>query len=265
MKKPLFIILVSLLLISGCKCKKDADKLPDPSIQDKISLYAPLASFKEVYRNLETTPASSFAPTVSKQIFSSDDQLSSLAFAYGVVSADAYWAFKARNKIQLSACITEMLRLAPSFEAKLNTKILAADYKKLSDKDNWKEMEGFLDGLKKSIEDELWAKNQHELYTLLVLGSWAQTLDKVSELLLEDYSAKATQTLNHIGPINSIAGNFEMFPPDGIRKSPLYAQLAPEVQKMRDVINTDTDRTYTQAQLTELREAVQNIKKSFEK
>lgn len=266
MKKVMLVLLAVLIIFSAtsCKGKKEAAKLPDEQIKSQIPAYAPLPSFKEVFRALGEVPAKDYSAVIPQKLFKTKQEGPRNAFALGVLTADAVLAAKARNKAKLSEISVEMMNLTTLLNLEEEINRMGANLKTLIEQEKWDELDTSLDTVKKSVEDKLWELDNYEYYTLMILGGWTEALGGVTKLLAQNYKPEITKAISQKGTWNSLAGNFELISTPAIKDSAPYKAAAPHILKVRDIINTDSNNTYTKEQLQELITATDQIKAAFQ-
>lgn len=267
MKRMLLIIIAVLIAFSAISCKgrKEAAKLPDEQTKAQIPAYAPLPSFKEVFRALGEVPAKDYSAMIPQKLFKTKQEGPRNAFALGVLTADAVLVAKARNKARLTEISQEMMNLTALLNLEDEINRMGANLKTLIEQEKWDELDASLDSVKKSVEDKLWELENYEYYTLMILGGWTEALGNVSRLLAQNYKPETTKAINQKGTWNSLAGNIELIATPAIKDSESFKAALPLVQKVRDIINTDSANTYSQDQLKELIASTDQIKAAYQK
>ena len=266
MKRTILIFLAILMAVTivSCKGKKEAAKLPDDSIKAQVATYAPLPSFKEVFRALGEVPTKDYSGVIPQKLYQTKQEASRNAFALGVLTADAVMAAKARNKARLSEISEGMMNLTTLLNLEDEINRMGANLKTLIEQEKWDDLDASLDQVKKSVEDKLWALENYEYYTLMILGGWTEALGNVSRMLASNYKAEGTKAINQKGTWNSLAGNIDLISTPAIKDSAPYKAAVPHVQKVRDIINADTANSYTKEQLQQLIEATDQIKTAYQ-
>lgn len=267
MKRTMLIFLVILMALAAISCKgrKEAAKLPDDSVKSQVAAYAPLPSFKEVFRALGEVAAKDYSAVIPQTLFKTKQEGPRNAFALGVLTADAILAAKARNKVRLTEISQEMMNLTALLNLEDEINRMGANLKTLIEQEKWEDLDASLDGVKKSVEDKLWELENYEYYTLMILGGWTEALGNVSRLLAANYKPEATKAINQKGTWNSLAGNFELISTPAIKDSQPFKAALPQIQKVRDIINADTENSYSKEQLQLLIEATDQIKAAYQK
>ena len=266
MKRTLLILMAILLAMTivSCKGNKEAAKLPDDEIKAQVATYAPLPSFKEVFRTLDQVPAKDFSAVIPQKLFKSKQEASRNAFALGVLTADAVMAAKARNKAKLTEISQEMMNLTTLLNLEDEINRMGANLSTLIAQEKWEDLDASLDQVKKSVEDKLWELENYEHYTLMILGGWTEALSNVSRLLANNYKAENTSAVNQKGTWNSLSANFGLVSTPAIKDSAPYQAAVPLVQKVKDILNADTTKTYSKEQLQQLIEATDQIKAAWQ-
>ena len=261
----MLILLASLLLLTltSCKGKEDAAKLPSEEIKAQVPTFAPLPSFKEVFRLLENLEAKDYALTLTKQPYRIKQEGPNNAFALGVLTADAVISAKARNKKQLSEISSEMMNLTTLLGLEDEINRLGAELKTLIQQEKWEELDGSLDAVKKKVEDKLWELENYEYYTLMIMGGWTEVLNSVSKVLATRHSAEATKAISQVGTWNSMKANFELMSSPEIKDTQMYETVGDVIPKISQILGKHSNNTYSKEQLDELIKLTDQILRAF--
>ncbi|PKN79733.1 MAG: hypothetical protein CVU48_04425 [Candidatus Cloacimonetes bacterium HGW-Cloacimonetes-1] len=263
-KLALMIALV-VLILSGCKGKQDTQNLPENETTKQITTFAPLPSFKEVFRALDMVESKNIAQAVNKQVFSTKQDISRNSFALGLLTADAIVASRSHNKKVMIDISNEMMKLTPLLGLDEEINRLGDDIKTMIDKEKWEDMEKALDAQKDQVEAKLWESESYDNYTLMLLGGWTEAINRVSYLIDSNYSADKTKVLNQKGTWNSLMANLDLINSEVITKASHFENAKVKVKEIKSIIDADNAGTYTQEQLKQLISLTDNIKTNFQK
>lgn len=252
------LISLFILSISSCKGKKDAAKLPSDEIKEQVAVFAPLPSFKELFRQADDSWDKELADNLPKTSYQVQKEGPYNAFALGVVIADCYLAIKAKNQVQLSRAADTMIELTNLIGLEESFKTKDQSLKNLIKQKKWDELEKALDIWKKLVEDKLWEKQDYDAYTLNVLGAWTQAMNNVLKLLLKE--TKDTKAINQEGAWTLMADNFVLISDPQIKDSATHKEVASLINQIRDALKNHQNNTYTKAQLEELIKLTEQIK-----
>lgn len=265
MKRIITLLLAGLLLLSlaSCKGRKDAAKMPTDEIKAQIATYAPLPSFKEAFRLLETLQARDYAPSLNTQPYRVRSEKHNDAFALGVLTADVVLAAKARNSKQLTATSTELMKLGKLLGFQEEVKRLEGILPSYIRQGKWDEIDKALDSLKKRLEDSLWEQQDYECYTLMLLGGWTEALNGVGKMLSSNYSAETTKALSHDSTWKSMQANLELFSAPEFKDTQSHKSLVELSAKVSQLLANHIGNTYTKEQVEELIKLTEQIKQAF--
>ena len=74
MRTKLIIILAIVLLIALAACKKKAETMPSPETTAAITTYAPLPTFKEVFRALDKLQTKDISAAIPAKLYKSKQE-----------------------------------------------------------------------------------------------------------------------------------------------------------------------------------------------
>lgn len=265
MKTRIIIVLAMLVMVAIVGCKKKADTLPSEEVTAAITTYAPLPTFKEVFRVLDQLQVKDISAAIPTLLYKTKQEEVRNAFSLGLLTADATLAAKGRNKARLGDISAQMMNLTTLIGLESEVNQMGADLKTLIEKEKWDELEQALDVHKKRVEDKLWDSESYDNYTLMLMGGWVEAANRVAWLLKQNYSAEKTKVLDQKGTFNSLVGNLKQIKAEHIVNQPEFKEALALVEQIKTVIDTDTNNTYTQAQLDELIKLTEQVKSSFQK
>ncbi|PKN73089.1 MAG: hypothetical protein CVU50_04865 [Candidatus Cloacimonetes bacterium HGW-Cloacimonetes-3] len=265
MKTRIIIVLAMLVMVAIVGCKKKAETLPDAEVTAAITTYAPLPTFKEVFRVLDQLQVKDISAAIPTTLYKAKQEEVRNAFSLGLLTADATLAAKGRNKARLGDISAQMMNLTTLIGLEDEVNQMGADLKTLIAKEKWDELEQALDVHKKRVEDKLWDSESYDNYTLMLMGGWVEAANRVAWLLKQNYSAEKTKVLDQKGTFNSLVGNLKQIKAEHIVNQPEFKEALAFVEQIKGVIDADTDKTYSQAQLDEIIKITEQVKTSFQK
>ncbi|MDD2227810.1 MAG: hypothetical protein PHY48_00175 [Candidatus Cloacimonetes bacterium] len=265
MKTRFIIVLAVLVLVSIMGCKKKADTLPAEEVSAAITTYAPLPTFKEVFRVLDQLQVKDITAAIPTTLYKTKQEEVRNAFSLGVLTADATLAAKGRNKARLGDISAQMMNLTALLGLESEVNQMGADIKTLIEKEKWDDLEAALDVHKKKVEDKLWDSESYDNYTLMLMGGWVEAANRVAWLIKQNYSADKTKVLDQKGTFNSLVGNLKQINAEQIVNQPEFKEALSLVEQIKAVIAADKDKTYSQQQLDEILKLTEQVKTVFQK
>jgi outer membrane murein-binding lipoprotein Lpp len=265
MKTRMIVVLTMLVLIGMVGCKKKAENLPGEEVAAAITTYAPLPTFKEVFRVLDQLQVKDISAAIPTTLYKTKQEEVRNAFSLGLLTADATLAAKGRNKARLGEISSQMMNLTTLIGLESEVNQMGADIKALIEKEKWDDLEQALDVHKKRVEDKLWDSESYDNYTLMLMGGWVEAANRVAWLLKQNYSAEKTTVLSQKGTFNSLIGNLKQIKAEHIVNQPEFKEALSLVEQVKAIIDSDKDKTYTQAQLDELIKLTEQVKATFQK
>lgn len=265
MRRLIVIILMVVILLGMAACKKKADTLPDAETAAAITTYAPLPSFQEVFRVLDQLQVKDISAAIPTTLYKAKQEEVRNAFSLGLLTADATLAAKGRNKARLADISAQMMNLTTLLGLESEVNQMGAELKTLIEKEKWNDLELALDAHKKKVEDKLWEMESYDNYTLMLMGGWVEAANRVSWLIKQSYSADKTKVLDQKGTFNSLLGNLNSIKAEHIVSQPAFKEALAAVEKVKVIINSDTDKTYTAEQLDQIILLTDQVKAAFQK
>jgi len=265
MRTRLYFMLAIVILVCLAGCKKKADTMPSKETTAAITTYAPLPTFKEVFRVLEQLQAKDISSAIPTKLFKTKQEEVRNAFSLGLLTADATLAAKGHDKARLSDISSQMMNLTTLLGLESEVNQMGADLKTLIEKEKWDDLEATLDVHKKRVEDKLWEMESYDNYTIMLMGGWVEAANRVAWLIKQNYSAEKTKVLDQKGTFNSLIGNLKTIEAEHITSQPAFAEALGLVEQLKNVIDADTDKTYTEAQLDQIINMTDQRKAAFQK
>lgn len=262
MKKLMILSLVLILALAGFSCKKKESKLPEGEV--KPTIFAPLPSFKEVFRTLDQIKVSDVSAAVPAEAYKVPQEEARNAFALGVLTADAVLAAKGRNKSKLMEISAQMMSITPLLKLEDEINQLGATTKTLIEQEKWSELDANLDQIKKTVEDKLWEMENYENYTLMIFGGWTEAANRVAWMISQNYDPEQTKILAQEGQWNLLVQNLDLVETEFILNSPAFQQSAPRAREIQNLLKAHTDKTYTNKQLDQLINYTDQIKAAYQ-
>ncbi len=265
--KYLFIIgLVAVFVVSACKGKPKDETLPlGEAGETQVTLYAPLPSYKTVFTALDQLEVRDISAAVPNHLYKVKQDPPRNSFALGVLTADAVIAARGRNKTKLMAIANEMMRITTLLNLEAEVSHLGDDIKNLVEQDKWDELEQSLDKHKNVVEDRLWEREDLDQYTLMALGGWTEAMNNVSWLINLDFSIERTKALNQKGAWNDIHYNMQLIKSPAIVNEVYYLSVIDLLATLKEILDADSDGTYSKAQTEEIFKQTDLIKSEFQK
>ncbi len=267
MKRILFIIAIALVVVSMISCKPKADKanLPDESMQKQITTFAPLPSFKEVFKTIDLFDTKDIDAATKDPIFKAKQEVPRNSFALGLLTADAIIASRTRNKKRMIDISGEMMKLTTMIGLESEFNRLGDDIKTMIEKEYWDDLDMALDNLKREVEDKLWDTGEFDNYTLMLLGGWTQALNRMAFIISRNYDFEKTKILNQKGTWNSLIGNLGSIDKDYLVEEGYFIRVSAITKEIKAVLDSDAEGKFTAEQIKELITLTEKIKSEMQK
>lgn len=264
-RRYILIALLVMIMVISVACKKKDQSMPDKDVTAQIVTYAPLPSFKDVYRVLDQVKVKDISAAVPSTLYKAKQEEVRNAFSLGLLTADAVLAAKGRNKAKLGEISTQMMTLTALLGLEAEVNRMGDDMKTMIEKEQWEELDKALDFHKGEVEGKLWESENYDNYTLMLLGGWIEAANRVAWLLSQNYDAKATEVLAQKGTFNSLITNMQQIQTPHIAGQEAFKEALTLVKDVKAVLDNDKERTYTKEQLGEIIALTDKIMTAFQK
>jgi len=265
MRKQVWFIIPLIILIVIGGCKKKAHTLPDKETANAITAYAPIPSYKEVFRFLDKYQAKEISAAIPDELYKTKQEDVRNAFSLGVISVDAILSAKGQNKKRLNQYYSQMLDLTSVLGLDEEVNQISPNLKKHINEGQWLELETAIDAHKKKVEDIFWEKEIFDYYTLLQLGSWIEATNRTAWLIQQNYSVEHTRALHQKEAFQNIIANMNNIDSEAIVNQPEFQEVMGLVQQLKAIIDADYEKTYTSEQLDQIISLTNQIKETFQK
>lgn len=267
MKKVIVVAISMIMLcaIVSCKPKTEKDKLPDVGMQKQITAFAPLPSFKEVFRTIDQFETKDIDAATKEPIYSTKQEVPRNAFTLGLLTADAIIASRTRNKKRLLEVSKEMMKLTTLIGLEDQFNSLGDDIRIMIEKEQWEDLDKALDTLKKDVEDKLWESEEFDNYTMMLLGGWNQALNRMAFIMNKNYNVDKSKVLNQKGTWNSLIANLEAIDKEYLIGQAYFVQSIVIAKEIKAVLDADTDGTFSKEQIALLIQKTEAIKAALKK
>ncbi|GAB1365642.1 hypothetical protein MASR1M36_05130 [Candidatus Cloacimonadaceae bacterium] len=265
MRTKVILILAVVILAILIGCKKKADTMPSKETTAAITTYAPLPTFKEVFRVLDQLQAKDISAAIPSKLYKAKQEEVRNAFSLGLLTADATLASKGRNKARLNDISSAMMNLTTLLGLENEVNQMGADLKTLIEKEQWQDLEATLDAHKQKVEDKLWEMESYDNYTLMLMGGWVEAANRVAWLIKQNYSPEKTKVLDQKGTFSSLIGNLKNIQAEHIKGQPAFQEALGLMEQLKAVIDSDKEKTYTPEQLDQIINLTEQVKTAFQK
>lgn len=262
------LIVISLLLILviafGCK-SKDSGKMPQAGQQTTPFVYAPLPPFSKVFMILDYLKLNDFNQAVDDKIFTAPQEIGHSAFALGVLTADGIISVRGHNKTKLNAIAEEMIRISNFLALDESILSLADQLKELVNSDQWEDLEKALEHYKMEVEGNLYQSKQYDQFTMMQIGGWTEGINRIAWLVNLQYQPDKTTVLDQKGTLNHLLKNMEYVSTPTIKDSYYFKTTYEKLLQIKQIIDADTNDTYTQEQINQMMAISLEIKDLYRK
>ncbi len=250
MKKIVWALCLILPILGACKCSSEKNKLPGEEISKNISEFATLPACVEMYRALDAMPNASLDAALSGKSIPAVSDSSMRALQTGMWFADAILAAKASNRAVLNDFQKAMELSAHGNDPGNRDRVSQLkDIIGENDKDMTTKALIHLMG---NFEMELWQQGDHASYTMMVLGSWAQTASRLAPLVKARYPESAAAILGHKQGWDSIKANLQLLAGQPVAQTPLYKAALALCTQMGTLLPAGGQGTMSAAQIDTL-------------
>jgi len=265
MNKRLFIAIVLVIMLALVACKQKDAEIPAGTESGSITTFAPLPSFREVYAALDQVQVRDISAAVPSTTYKTRQEEVRNAFSLGLLTADAVLAAKGRDKGKLADISAQMMSLTSLLGLESEVNRLGDEMKTMIEREDWENLDKALDFHKADVESKLWESENFDNYTLMLLGGWIEAANRVAWLIHEDYDAERTKVLSQKGTFNSLVQNLEHVSTPHIVEQDAFKETLALTKEIQEIIDQDTNRTYSKNQLQKIITKTDQIKAAFQK
>jgi hypothetical protein len=224
--------------------------------------FAPLPSFEKMFSALDYLEVKDYNLILEKETYKVDEEVFKIAFALGVNTADAVLATKARNHVILQNVARDMYHYSRFLGLSNEILKLGDELQIMVKEQEWTKLETSLEEYKVEVELALFESRQYDLFTMMQLGGWTQGLNRVTHLLMNNYSKDKSDIVNQKGIINTLIGNLDMIRSERLKGTDHF-QIARELyEEIRNIIYS-YEQAYPEDAIKELYNLTEKIRMSF--
>jgi hypothetical protein len=264
MKTRLIIFIVLIMMLFSFACKKKAEQVPDTETQQQVTTFATLPSFKEVYGTLDQVQVKDISAAVPTTTYKTKQEEVRNAFSLGLLTADAVLAAKGRNKGKLSDISAQMMTLTSLLGLESEVNRLGDDMKSMIEQEQWEELDKALDFHKEDVETKLWESENFDNYTLMLMGGWIEAANRIAWLIGQNYDAGRSSVLAQKGTFNHLLNNLKQISTPHIVEQEAFVKAVALTEELKEIIDNDTNNTYTKEQLSQIVTKTDEIKAAFQ-
>ncbi len=262
MKRIIPILVLSSLVFFGCT-KKETKKIKPKKANVKVSVINhPLPAFGKLFASLDFLNLSDYDKVLPKKFDSNQTDIGRAAIQLGKLTADGIIATQAHNKTALLQIAQKMVDLSKFLGIKDDILQLADKLETLIKNDKWEELKTALDNYKSQVEISLYETRQYDLFTLLQLGGWVEGLNKVSELLNNNYSKDKTSIINQKGILNSLIDNLKNIQNKTVKNSAYVTKSITSLEDVKKIIDSKKD-SYSKEEIMKVYTITKDLNANF--
>ncbi len=261
-KTVIWIVMIALLSVSVIGCTKKQKK---PQGTQNVTVEwrnFPLPSFKDLLTKLDYLKNTDFSKSLPEDIYTVEETVYQASFALGVLTADAILSVKARNKtnlIEISQNMIEYSNLVGIDEQVLK---LADELKGYIEAEEWAKLETSLDKYQTKVHANLFQAQRYDVFTLMQLGGWMEGLNRISDLLVNNYQEAYSSIVDQKGILNSLIQNMQLIENTKITETNYYKISSTNLGQIKSIIYNSEDTKYSKEQLVELEKLTTEILKA---
>lgn len=251
MKKCLNLILFCCLILGLSSCKNsEKKKLPDKTTRESIVPFETIPSFQILLTNVDPAKLDALRLQPEKRSLADIKDPLKQAFWQGVKTAQLLIANKAGNDKaaqELYPDVVNNARISLNLEAKEKYLMQLGGYYRSGNKEK---LDTSYDQLKKRIESDLWELNEHELYSVTILGEWCEATRILAQLFSSSPGVHKTYIDNDAWKL--IEQNLAQIKKEPFAKSDAVKQSRAKAEKLGSVMRSAPEGKYDQASIDKL-------------
>jgi len=269
MKKVVCIVLIVLIalaiVIVGCAKKEKAPKQEAAEGEVIVKIYhTQHVPFSMILSDLATLEGVNFNSVLKNRVKPDPKTLPQVAFDLGADVADALIAVKAKNKDTLLDITKELVNYAEILNVSDEFLKLSDSLKILLDDNDWKKVEAKIEEYESDVTDELYQLENFDSVILIQFGGWIRGLENASFLIMNNFtSSQITSILANKSVVNALLHDLPNISDQELLSEQYYQNSIMDVSKIKDIIYSSEDQTYSKMQVQELNKLSAQIVNSF--
>ena len=224
--------------------------------------FAPLPSFERMFSALDYLEVNDFSMVLEKENFKVEEEVFKVAFALGVNTAEALLATKAREAEALHRIAREMFHYSRFLGLSDEILKLGDELQQMVGSLEWEVLESSLEKYKEAVEIALYQSRQYDMFTMMQLGGWTHGLNRITNLLSNNYNKEKSSIVNQKGIVNSLISNLKMVRSDRLKNAQYYHTSTEVYKHIREILYSYED-SYPPDAIEELHNLTEKIRVSF--
>lgn len=266
MKRFICFVLIVLIAIVGCTKKEKAPKQEPSEGEVIVKVYhTQNVPFSMILDDLATLDGVNFNSALKHRVKPDPKTLPQVAFDLGAGVADALIAVKAKNKDILLDITKELVNYAEILNVSDEFLKLSDSLKIMLDNNDWEKVEAKIEAYENDVTDELYNLENFDSVILIQFGGWTRGLENASYLIMNNYKdGKITSILGNKSVVNALLHDLPNISDQDLLEEQYYQNTILDVSKIKDIIYSSEDQTYSKLQVQELHKLAAQIVVSFQ-
>jgi len=265
MKKLICLVLIVLVAIIGCAKKEKAPKQEQSEGEVIVKIYhTQHVPFSMILDDLATLEDVNFNSVLKNRVKPEPKTIPKVAFDLGADVADALIAVKAKNKDTLLDITKELVNYAEILNVSEEFLKLSDSLKILLDAHDWEKVETKIEEYESDVTDELYNLENFDSVILIQFGGWIRGLQNASFLIMNNFTgSQITSILANKSVVNALLHDLPNISDQELLAEEYYQNSIMGVSKIKDIIYSSEDQTYSKMQVQELNKLSAQIVNSF--
>jgi len=265
MKKLICLVLIVLVAIIGCAKKEKAPKQEQSEGEVIVKIYhTQHVPFSMILDDLATLEDVNFNSVLKNRVKPEPKTIPKVAFDLGADVADALIAVKAKNKDTLLDITKELVNYAEILNVSEEFLKLSDSLKILLDAHDWEKVETKIEEYESDVTDELYNLENFDSVILIQFGGWIRGLENASFLIMNNFiGSQITSILANKSVVNALLHDLPNISDQELLAEQYYQNSIMDVSKIKDIIYSSEDQTYSKLQVQELNKLSAQIVNSF--
>ena len=265
MKKVICLVLIVLIAIVGCTKKEKAPKQEPSEGEVIVKIYhTQHVPFSMILDDLTTLEGINFNSVLKNRVKPDPKTLPQVAFDLGADVADALIAVKAKNKDTLLDITKELVNYAEILNVSDEFLKLSDSLKILLDDNDWKKVETKIEEYESDVTDELYNLENFDSVILIQFGGWTRGLQNASYLIMNNFTGSQITSIHaNKSVVNALLHDLPNISDEELLSEQYYQNSIMDVSKIKDIVYSSEDQTYSKLQVQELNKLSAQIVNSF--
>lgn len=250
MRKSIISVLVVMVLLVAFGCGQKAEVKVEETGEKKVVVSSEIRMdplpFKKVMGSISSL-SKELAVLTPKSAYTVSEDIYKQSFAIGVISADAIMCISSREEDKIKSYTETLIAYSKNIGIKDEILKMADDIQIVlagNDETKWSKLEKLVLEYQRVVELAFYQEEMLDQYTLMQLGGWAEGLNKISQLYINNWDEKGAKIVNQRGIINALINNLNITESKKILASEYHKASVEGFKMIKEIIYSKSEQEF---------------------